>query len=229
MESTKVIQTHIIPCNTVLAYKILPTHDTTQALACYSQPDLKEDWNACYAQFDPEHAMRYLPNHYDRGHDKAMLVFLRTKRPLRLCVISDPLLQRPDVDSATKAMRVRADLDRTFNLNLLAEKLAHPLMTAVGEEGDLLVALFDAMDLELVIPHQLFSPDYFHFETLVLFFRDEKLFYRTRSYLLEGLGNEHSREELQCSRDEMEDVCLLAETVLEKLNFPVSWTPLQSS
>lgn len=155
-----------IPAATLLAFKIVP--GTTVDDATFAGQS-SADWSAVYAQFTVQHAVRYLPNHWDRGHSEASLVAISTRRPLPLCVCSDELLKRSDIDSAAKAAWVRQALQR-HRVSLGPG----PLMQEFGERIGGCLVTFDAEEQECVLPHQLVTPENFTFMRLCSFVRDEQ-------------------------------------------------------
>ena len=168
------MQMFTIPEGTLAGFKSL-TPNQAQAVSIdpSSAPHFKlpSDWSAVYPQLSFEMALNYLPNQFDRGYKTVQIVSLRNIKPITLLVHKDDRFTDGSLDSKTKADIVRVAYANA-GYGSLDESM--PLMDSLGELGKALCVL-DAEDFELVIPHRLFSGEYFEAKVLFTFHQSDKI------------------------------------------------------
>jgi hypothetical protein len=150
----------------LLGFKALP--GDRGDLSALEQRGAITDWSAVYPQLTLEAALSYLPNWFERGFSSASLVALTARQSIALLVLDDRRFQDGSLNSAAKADIVRSSYDLARERLALPPLSAGPLMTALGERG-LALAVRDAEDFELVVPHALFTPEHLTAELLFAF------------------------------------------------------------
>jgi hypothetical protein len=153
------LHVHKLPADTLLAFKIVPGTVITESTFA---GQTGADWNAIYAQYSVQHAVRYLANHW--GHSQASLVAITTQIELPVYVCDDERLQHGSVSGDAEAALLRRAVDkhgRTLGVG--------PLMEAIRERTGGILVTGDADDLECVMPHQLVTSEKFTFQVLCSF------------------------------------------------------------
>jgi len=206
-----------LPKGSILGYKILPDKFSEEYLL---NGQTSSDWSGIYIQFDIQHAISYLPNHFDRGYDSVVLVEVILKEDLKLFTYKDPRYSIPTLTSAEKAKYLGdclVSFDATFE-----EMNSLPLVQSIGEHFRSGIAMYDASDnWECVIPHAIMQCKTFHFHSLSKFLRHPTIPWKVHKVFV-YLTNECENNEVEykCEKYELEDVTLLG----AKLN---SWLPTQ--
>lgn len=219
-----------IPPNTAFAFKILPTNFTEEYLL---QGQTSFDWSAIYVQFTIQHAVSYLPNHFDRGYDSADLVIVSTKEeePLPCIVYDNERIAISSLSSAEKAQLltdyIQQEIDPSFGSSGSSRSTENdkPLLQRIGEDLQSAVVLLDAeKDFECAIPHCLMTNKKFRYQRLARFQRDPLVPWKVKSVHLygtdadDGSGNCCEEKALQLSKDEKEDASLLGATLQNVLS-----------
>jgi hypothetical protein len=203
-----------ISAHKAFALKILPTVFTEEYLL-HGQNSF--DWSAVYAQFNVEHAVSYLPNHFDRGFTSADLVVISTKEdPLNCVICQDEHIAISSLSSAEKARllmeHIQSKIDANFGRKDVAEENqpTKPLLQRVGESLQASVVLLDAeKDFEMAIPHCLMTDARFQYRRLVRFQRDPVVPWKVKEVHLYKDDCEELAESLSLTKDEKEDAALL--------------------
>lgn len=186
---------------THIAWKILPGSTVEESAEKCFRAQSSADWSAIYAQLSVEHAVSYLNNHYDRGHECAHLVSITAARDLQCAIYTDGRMAANDLGPLEKAVLLRNYLNN--NVCSAPLKADESLMKSVGDQLGIFVVLPDSESLlECVIPHSLMDSDRFEFCSHALFERDIHNPCRTRQVILAG-------EPIALSKDERSDPALL--------------------
>jgi len=159
-----------IPADILVGYKIFPGSKFITSQAQLGQSEA--DWSGLYAQFSLQHAVAYLPNHFDRGNESAMLVAIRSKRPVKCVLYCDKSFSDTAVSSDTKATALRTAIATCLPPETQIQASGIPLLQSVGTFLDSFVVMYDEEDLECAFPHCFLSDDNFNFEVLAVFERD---------------------------------------------------------
>ena len=134
-----------------------------------------EEWSAIYPQFTFERALAYLPNQWERGHQTAYILSLRTITKLTILTCCDKSFEDGSLCSKEKSLLVRREYSKlkdqlqhghTLQLPPLPPDL--PLMDALGALS-LVLAARDAEGFELIVPRALFHPNIFQARPLFTF------------------------------------------------------------
>ena len=210
METFKVID---IPKNTLLSFKLSPGHNFDDS-AFSGQSEA--DWSALYSQFNFNHALSYLYNHYDRGSEKVMLYSITCKRNMKAIIFKDERMKENTINSSIKAEILLTEICNNVSDKLKGTK--KPLLQSIGEELEMIVILYDCEQLECVIPHCMMqNPINFNYNILARFDRNEQNSSMTQFVTIE---NEIS---LKLTKEEKWNVITLADklkTVIAANNCP---------
>ena len=129
------IQTKVIPQNSISGYKIYPANfNFEQSVIKETIFDSKFNINwkdASYPQNCIKSALRYLPNYYDRGFEEASLHCIITKNPLNIIINKDEVMKYVDLDVETKEKYL---FDQLFIHCNIGNEESYPLMKNVGEK-----------------------------------------------------------------------------------------------
>ena len=159
----------VIEPNILIAYKIFPGEQFVTSEAQLGQSSA--DWSGLYGQFNLQHAIAYLPNHFDRGHESAMLVSITTRVSMKCLIYDDIRFRETSVSSADKAAALRKSIEE-----LLPTQSSFcngkPLLQSIGEELYSIVVMYDAEEMECAIPHCMLTDENFVFNTHTVLHRD---------------------------------------------------------
>mmetsp|Transcript_23924 Transcript_23924/g.39328 ORF Transcript_23924/g.39328 Transcript_23924/m.39328 type:complete len:227 (+) Transcript_23924:723-1403(+) len=148
-----------LPSGILFGFKAFPAEFTRLDELTHSSAADSSCWSAIYPQLSLSQAIAYLPNQFDRGHNVVHIVLLRTKVPVNLVVINDHRMKDPLMSSVLKATLIRQSLV-TAGLLDPSQSPDGLLLDEVGRDN-LFLCIPDADELELVVPHCLFSGDVF--------------------------------------------------------------------
>ncbi len=209
-----------IPQHKAFAFKILPT-DFTEDYLLRGQTSI--DWSAIYAQFTIQHAVSYLPNHFDRGYESADLVLISTnEESLQYIVCDDERIAISSLSSSEKSQllteHIKRDVESTFGTS-------GPLLQRIGEDLHSMVVLFDAdREYECAIPHCLMTNQRFSFQRLARFHKDPIISWKVKdAHIYNKLGVGGSDEgydemiPILLCKDEKEDASLLGSRIQSSL------------
>ncbi|KAJ3123014.1 hypothetical protein HK098_002270 [Nowakowskiella sp. JEL0407] len=141
----------------LFGYKALPSPSINDI----PTPKCLEDWSAIYPQLTLEQSLAYLPNQWDRDHDEAHIVALYTKEDVEVIVYKDFAFQEPTISALEKANLVRSAIKESLMITIDGM-----LMSELGKRKYCLCAL-DADTFELIVPHELFTEEYFEVRPVI--------------------------------------------------------------
>jgi len=172
------------------------------------------DWSGLYGQFNLQHATAYLPNHFDRGHESAMLVSITARVEIKCLIYKDTRFCETSVSSADKATALRSSIGEMFP-NLSMQMNGKPLLQSIGEELNSIVVMYDAEEMESAIPHCMLTDENFVIETLAIFQRDDVNPWMVKSASIRAEssqkeGNEPGVVSIALTKDERSDMKMLA-------------------
>ena len=98
----------VVEPGVLMGYKIFPGSQFVTSNAAQGQS--QADWSGLYAQFNIQHAVAYLPNHFDRGYETAMLVSIHTRKPIKCLLYENTNFSRAKVSSSDKADALRSSI-----------------------------------------------------------------------------------------------------------------------
>jgi hypothetical protein len=149
-----------VPSGTVIAFKLFPASCNPFS---HEEHESTSMWSAFYGQFSVVNAVRYLGNHYDRGHREVILYAIRTNQEVSAILYTNPLMQQ-SCSSRDKAVILRDDLNKSVYLQSLMSEGAllevgenESIVSQIGRLFNAVLVLFDAEDLEIAFPHKFFS------------------------------------------------------------------------
>jgi hypothetical protein len=166
-----------IEADCLICYKIFP--GSVFQLSPSQSSDITVDWSALYAQFNLEHSIAYLPNHFDRGHSHAVLVSIHSKKDVKCLIYKNECFKDTTVSSVCKSQQLRNAVRNTEVGKDLDPNA--PLLQTIGEQLDMFVVMYDAEDLECAFPHCMMNTDNFVFRTHAVFVRDDSVTWMVKS------------------------------------------------
>jgi len=211
-----------IDAGELVGYKVFPGSQFVTSHAAEGQSDA--NWSGLYGQFNLQHAVAYLPNHFDRGHEVAMLVSIRTKKKIKCLLYKNADFSRTEVSSGDKAAALRHSIAALISGRGI-ELSNKPLLQSIGESLGSVVVMYDAEDLECAFPHCLVNDDNFEFNTLAVLARDPVNTWTVKSVRLGSAGSaDCGGAALTLKKDERSDMRLLASRLEACLQpAPCSW------
>lgn len=206
----------VIEPNVLIAYKIFPGEHFVTSEAQLGQSSA--DWSGLYGQFNLQHAIAYLPNHFDRGHESAMLVSITTRVSMKCLIYDDRRFRETSVSSADKAAALRNSIEELLPTHSSFCN-GKPLLQSIGEELNSIVVMYDAEEMECAIPHCMLTDENFVFKTHAIMHRDTVNPWMVKSVRLcagsileEAISDDASADtsNVTLTKDERADMKLLA-------------------
>ena len=136
-----------------------------------------DDWSACYSQFTPEHALRYLPTRYETFNQVSLIkITFNSSVQFIKCNQLDEIMKDSSVSSSVKSNKMKEFLFK----NSIPLNSEAPLMKDLGRLGYGLICFDNDTDQEFVIPHSIMTnPNLITFTTIAKFVRDDSCIFKT--------------------------------------------------